>query len=91
MKFEHYHDSRKTCHNSNSITIVLNTIKSSVAIHRLTTALYVQILVISKNCLKVRLVSSHKYQPLWLQVHVYTFNTDKSVYFSLKIKMLTKN
>ena len=29
LKFEHYHDSRETCHNSDSITIVLNIIKSS--------------------------------------------------------------
>ena len=30
VKFEHYHDSRETCHDSDSITIVLNIIKSSV-------------------------------------------------------------
>ena len=35
----------------------------------------------AKSCLKAK-VSSHKlnfHQPLWLQVHVYTLNTSKSV------------
>ena len=35
VKFEHYHDSRETCHNSDSITIVLNILKV------VTTVLYV--------------------------------------------------
>ena len=32
---EHYNDSRETCHDSESITIVLNIIKSSVGIYAL--------------------------------------------------------
>ena len=30
VKFGHYHDSMETCHDSNSITIVLNIIRSNV-------------------------------------------------------------
>ena len=74
VKFGHYHDSMETCHDSDSITIVLNIIRSSVGrfcIRKCTigTACYI------KDCLKVRLVSS---VPLATSTCL-TCNTNKSV------------
>ena len=57
MKFGHYHDSMETCHDSDSIMIVLNIIRSSVGrfcIHKSTIGAPCHI----KELPKVRLVSS---------------------------------
>ena len=77
VKFGHYHDSMETCHDSDSIRIVLNIIRSGVGrfcIHKCT---------IGAPCY-IKELPNH--QSHWLQVHV-SLSIRVSWYYNLKIKV----